>query len=164
MPEHDLGIVVLTSGPRSTLMSHMLAAYLYDTVLEKEALDIKWAPEIAEVKKATFDAIENFYAREDELMAQRPEHPLVRPLDAYVGTYVSDRLGQMVVRIQGNRLMLIYGVQVKELLPYQPDSFLIYLEPGSLPETFAFREQPETAGFTLDWGGRLFEATPQTSE
>ena len=158
MPEHDLGIVVLTSGPRSTRMSHMLAAYLYDTVLGKEALDTKWTPEIAQVKKATFDSIQEFYTREDEILAQRAEHPLIRPLDAYVGTYASDRLGEMQVEVRGDRLLLTYGAQVKELIPYQANSFLIYLEPDSLPETFVFREQPEAAGFTLDWGGRLFEA------
>ena len=158
MPEHDLGVVVLTSGPRSTRMSHMLAAYLYDAVLGKAALESKWAPEFEAVKKASFDSIEQFYAREDEILAQRAEQPLARSLDAYVGTYVSDRLGEMVIEARGDRLMLTYGVQVKELIPYQPDSFLIYLGPGSLPETFTFREPPDKAGFTLDWGGRLFQA------
>lgn len=158
MPEHGLGVVVLTNGTQPSLgFSHMLAAYIYDLLLEKPDVDAKYEREAQAVKNETLERLERFRADEDELLAQRSPEPVARPLAAYEGQYHSDRLGTMIVEAEGDQLILTYGVAVTELIPHQPDVFLAYLLPGELPIVLRFELDDEGEPFVLDWDGRRFD-------
>jgi CubicO group peptidase (beta-lactamase class C family) len=158
MPEHNLGVVVLTNGTQPSLgFSHMLAAYIYDLLLEKPDVDAKYEREAQDVKDETLERLERFRTEEDELLAQGSPEPLARPFASYEGRYHSDRLGTMVVETEGDQLVLTYGVVVTELIPHQPDAFLTYLIPGELPVVFRFELDDEGNPIVLDWDGRRFD-------
>ncbi len=158
MPEYDLGVVVLTNGTQPSLgFSHMLAAYIYDLLLEKPDVDEKYELEAQEVKNRTLERLERFRAQEDELLAQRSSDPMARPVAAYEGRYHSDRLGTMIVEADVDQLALTYGVVETELIPHQPDAFLAYLLPGELPIVLRFELDDEGNPIVLDWDGRRFD-------
>lgn len=158
LPEHGLGVVVLSNETSaSAQLTHLLATYLYDLLLGKEGLDAIYAKEI-ELRKASID--ERWRKRaeqESELRAQTTPEAPGRPLEAYVGTYLSDRLGTMEVRVEDNHLRLTYGVLDLALEPHQADAFLAPFLPGDLPERLDFRFGDQANAHTLDWGERLFE-------
>ncbi|MEJ2085703.1 MAG: serine hydrolase [Acidobacteriota bacterium] len=168
MPEHGIGVVVLTNGTGASLsLAHMIAAYLYDYSLAKPDLDSKYAAEIERVRDSTQQRLETRAAELQSLRDNRNLERLSKSPRIYVGTFRSDRLGEMEVVAVGERLVLTYGVLTAPMIPYQEDRFLVHLEAADLPQIFEFRRVDDAAQgldtddgsamTILDWGGRIFE-------
>ena len=169
MPEHGIGVVVLTNGTGASLaLAHMIAAYLYDYSLAKPDLESKYATEIERVRDSTLQRLQDREAELQSLMENRTLERLAKDPRIYVGTFCSDRLGEMEIDAVGDRLILTYGVLTAPMVPYREDQFLVHLEAADLPQIFEFhRFDSTTAGVdpdddgsemrVLDWGGRIFE-------
>ena len=158
LPEHGLGVVVLSNETgASSRLTHLLATFLYDLWLGREDLDAAYAAEIESRRAEIAELRRDQAAEEAELRAGATAGAPERPLETYLGTYRSDRLGTMTVRLEGRQLRLEYGVLDLELEPYQADAFLVGILPGDLPVRFDFRFTENPQAQTLDWGGRLFE-------
>jgi len=168
MPEHGIGVVVLTNGTGASLiLAHMIATYLYDYSLAKPDLGPKYAAEIGRVSDSTYERLQTRAAELQSLMESRTLERLSKNPRIYVGTFWSDRLGEMEVVAVSDRLLVTYGVLTAPMIPYQEDQFLVHLEAADLPQVFEFRRtDPAAQGLSaddgsemtiLDWGGRIFE-------
>lgn len=100
MPEHGIGVaVVANSGGSSSMMIHQVAADVYDRVIG-EATHDPWPSFVRRY--------ENDHEQWREAVAERQLQPgpltLSLPLDAYAGTYVSDRWGTLIIGVENETL------------------------------------------------------------
>lgn len=155
-PEHRLGLVLLSAGPDSTGFVHQLAASLYDLLLDKPNARETLAESLKAAREQIAERLDSRRQREAALSTRMGE--LARPAEAYAGTYVSDRLGEMTVsrRADGSGLGLDYGVLSLDLVPLEPDVFLVRF-PDLGPVEIGFASWVDDRPGTLDWGGRLFD-------
>ncbi len=155
-PQHRLGLVLLSAGPDSTGFVHALAASLYDLLLGKPDARATLAASLDEAKQKLAERLEVRREREAGYRARQGE--LIRPAAAYQGSYVSDRLGEMIVTeaTTGAGLDLGFGVLSMRLEPLDPDVFLARF-PEVGPAELRFDGWEEGRPGVLDWGGRIFE-------
>ena len=155
MPEHGIGVAVLGNAGSATYLS-MIAAYAYDRLLGKSGLDGKYAAELERFAEGMRQQ------RETAATAAPTDSARVtpaRPLTAYAGTYVNDRLGPFVVRASARRLIADFGALGGTMVPFGADTFRVELLPGmSATTVFAFDARGNATGF--DWGGRPFPRAP----
>lgn len=156
MPEHDIGVVVLTNGTGpGTAFSHMIAAYIYDKLLEKPDTDEAYGVEVLEIRNRGLERVAQAQKIDADLRSDR-----VRVIDAadaasYAGRYLSDRLGEIEVSLIDGALSLQFGVLSSPMEFVGDDTFLVRFSADQNLEEIAFRGQ-NGAFNTLDWGGRLF--------
>ncbi len=97
IPDEKLGVVILTNGMRSVFGP--LARYTVDAFLDVPEKD--WAAEALESLNARKDTrIEE--RKEARVLGTRPTHDL----DAYVGTYVADAYGKIIVKEDSGKLAI----------------------------------------------------------
>ncbi len=104
MPEHKLGVVALANSNRAaSFLIHQVAADVYDRVLGLEGED---------KLPALYDRINVILERErTEPDPALPDSPLTlsKPLDAYTGTFTSDRYGTLTLERNGDTLTGVIG-------------------------------------------------------
>lgn len=157
MPEHGLGVVVLTNelafGGRVT---HALASTIYDMLLDKPDLQNR----IDDRLEAIGSAKNTFNVRMEKYLSQMQERaPSGDPNFGHadiIGDYVDRRLGQMSLITEANGLKVIFGETSGPLTHIGGDAYLADFSLwGDPPVMFVFR-MDEEQGFVLDWGGRIF--------
>jgi len=158
MPEHDLGIVILTSNSgQGARFAHAVAALAYDTLLGKPDVEQRWDQEMSWVNEGleeTWQRLSNYL---ESLPGQgNPDDPNI-PDEEALGRYTSDRLGDIVISRGEEGLAATYGEIVTNFTRLDGNSFTAYLVPLDLtpPEVVDLRVDPEL-GWVLDWGGRIF--------
>jgi CubicO group peptidase (beta-lactamase class C family) len=151
MPEHRIGVVVLSNGGGET--ADLLASFIYDRMRGKKDLAAKYDTALARLRD---DAVKRRAEQEKAAARKHERRPLARPASAYAGQYTSDRLGTIVVREREGRLFAELGLIGNELLVEQGDAFVIdWLDDTTLqPVRFTFDEQGRAT--ELDWDGRKF--------
>lgn len=151
MPERRLGVVVLSNGGGS--VAEALASFIYDTLRGKGDA-AKHETELARIRAEA----EKQRAERAKVVARKLEHRLLTRLaESYAGEYRSSRLGVIVVRVRGGRVLAQMGAIRGELLPETGDAFLIdWLGDDSL-EQVRFTFDAEGRATALDWEGRPFE-------
>lgn len=158
MPEHDLGVVVLTSNTgQGAGFAHAAAALAYDTLLGKSGLDQRWQDEMNRASESIEKTLDRYRSNGEYLAS------LVNPDDQDVpdadltGTYHNDRLGDMVIEQGENGLTLTWGAIIDQPKRLDGNTFTAFLIPLDLtpPQPFDIRED-EALGWVLDWEGRIF--------
>jgi CubicO group peptidase (beta-lactamase class C family) len=159
MPEHGLGVVLLSNGGRDP--AEMLAWFIYDTLLKKNDRGSKYDAAIA---KMTADltksrADRNAKRKEMEQRLKNPP-PQSHPLAAYQGTYRSNRLGDVIVTARNGRLVATTGVLSPVLVPEGGDAFSVDWSGDVSFEPVKFVFDGKTDAQVFDWDGRRFERVP----
>ena len=152
-PERGLGLVLLSAGPDSTGFVHTLAASLYDLLLGKSGAVDRMPEELAQARSRLDDRLSTRREREEEFLERKGA--LAREPSSYRGTYVSDRLGTVIVTAGGERFELAYGVLRLKLEPLEKDTFLVRF-PALGPQVFVFDHWQSGRPAILDWDGRIF--------
>lgn len=102
MPQHDLGVAVLTNnGAEQSMLVHQMAADVYDFLLGlpgDDDLD-KFLRRVEGSKRS------NDRAREKREPLSDAKLTVSRPLAEYAGHYTSDRWGTMDIRVEGDTLV-----------------------------------------------------------
>lgn len=157
MPEHGLGVVVLTNelsfGVRVT---HALANTIYDLLLDKPDIDARMERRLSEIAKGKQAVAMRFDNAVAELRQSAPRGKSNYALDELVGDYVNARLGTIAIEIENGSLRNRYGVLEGPLAHVSGDAYIeAFTVWGLPPALFVFRNDPDL-GFVLDWGGRIF--------
>lgn len=157
MPEHGIGVVVLQNeGQSGSAISDIVASYVYDTLLGRDAAALA-RDRVGRLKEAAARNEENRsgWMAEVESLSYRPETPTL-PLSSYEGSYRNIRLGTLQVRAEGDRLWIEWGDLDGPALPTGGNDFLIDWNVGGAPDRFTFAVSANrVTGF--DWGGRPFD-------
>lgn len=118
MPDHDLGVVVLTNM-NGTPLTTVAVNEIFDAYLG--ANDHDWGAEAAElmatVEKAQNDAIEQ--AKKDRVTGTSPSLALAD----YAGTYKHDFYGEMVITLEDDALVATRGDLIGDLSHWHFDTF-----------------------------------------
>ncbi|OFX00192.1 MAG: hypothetical protein A3E78_06335 [Alphaproteobacteria bacterium RIFCSPHIGHO2_12_FULL_63_12] len=158
MPERGIGVVVLTNAiGDGVLVSHRLAALIYDSLLEKPDADERWARRLGELG-ASFDkskiAIADYMAK---LKARAPKGPPSMDAATLAGVYRNDRLGDVVVGDAGGSLTIRLGVKDGDPVPAGGDSYFVDAGLwGDPPSLFEFKRGAKAGEIFIDWDGRIF--------
>lgn len=159
MPEHDIGVVVLTNGTGpSTAFSHMIGAFIYDSLLQKPDLDEKYAAEVARLRESAMTRTAGNEKADEVLRGNRVGHIGTSEAAAYTGFFVSDRLGAMEIDLREGGLWLQFGVLSSPMQFVGNDTFLVRLGVDQPLVEFVFVRDGDGIN-VLDWGGRVFERT-----
>lgn len=138
MPEHGIGVVILVnSGATSTLLSDLVATYIYSRLLSRPGLDQLFAEKLTEYSKK-LDERKIALAKEETTRAARPQKtPL--PLSSYAGTYENVALGRMVWTLNEDHLQVKMGAASSdaEVFDGPKNMFRVELTGGGEVVTFA---------------------------
>jgi len=135
MPEHKLGVVVLANSDREgSMLIHQIAADVYDTLLHLPGED--YMPTFIE-------RTQKVEAREIADRAKRPplsDGPLTlsKPLDAYVGTFTSDRFGTLILKQSGDTLVGSLGNLALTFHADKPEQLIMIYAIGQETVTFDY--------------------------
>ena len=120
MPEAKVGVVVLSNLNGNQLPAALMLR-VFDAALGLSPTD--WSARYLEVTRraiADAEAAERRMVEANRVMGTTP----TLPLEAYVGTYRDEALGDATVRLEGGKLILRYGTEFEgELEHVQYDSF-----------------------------------------
>jgi hypothetical protein len=118
MPERGIGVVVLANDADASPLTDLVAVYIYDHLLEKRDLAMKYAGLAQRLREERLDTLE----RERTTRGARPQvTPL--PLSAYAGTYESVALGRMIWTFRDGRLNVKMGIAERALRRFQCSDF-----------------------------------------
>lgn len=152
MPEEELGLVVLTNL-NPNYLTYALMYRVFDAYLGGEQQD--WS----EVLQTGFtELMAEFESEQDEMEEARVSgtQPSL-PLEEYAGTYTDAMYGEVVVRLEGDGLVLQRGPNfVGDLEHWHYDTFRVDWRDDSLGEAFAT--------FSLDARGEAAEVDVQGTE
>ncbi len=128
MPEHGIGVVVLTNGySGSIFFADVIASYAYDIVLGKENLTEKYEKELADVVAMRERRDAGIEASNARFLDESPG------AGRYAGVYEHPFYGRMVITAGGDALNVSFGLLSSKLRPYENDNtFIEELVPGSL--------------------------------
>jgi CubicO group peptidase (beta-lactamase class C family) len=152
MPDRRIGVAVFANGGGA--VPDAVAAYAYDLLLGRKDLAAKWS---AELERAAASVAE---AREQRRKAEAPmaqRSALARPAEAYAARYHYDRLGDIDVTAQNDRLYAQFGLYRAELVPVGKDAFLIDWVDEGQPASIQFVVDATGTPSRIDWVGRIFE-------
>ncbi|MEO1135104.1 MAG: serine hydrolase domain-containing protein [Pseudomonadota bacterium] len=158
MPEHDIGVVILTNAiSDGVLVTHALAATIYDELLEKEDADQRWARRLKEINDQFDQRQERYAAYMQRVRAEAPTGPRTYSPTYLAGVYENLRLGDVVVSQDNQRLSIQIGAMDGEPEWIGGDSYLVRSSLwGRPPNVWQFRRDDETGAMLIDWGGRIF--------
>ena len=158
MPEHGQGVVVLSNQIHGgSLTTHRLAALLYDTLLDKNNMEERWATAKTEIA----ESIERIHARYEEeinrLNNSAPSHDNPFPPSQLEGYYVNNRIGDIDIVVNNGALTMQYGALKGRLDAIAGNAYLAYFDPwGQPPVRFVFEQEASTDTMQINWGGRIF--------
>lgn len=160
MPEHDLGVVILTNAiADGVAVTHRLAASIYDMLLDKPDVEERIAERLEAIRVRQSNANQRKSSYLVQLKEDAPDGPAVFAPSELVGHYIDPRLGEMIVTESAVALNVRFGEMSGPLTRLSGDSFLADIGMwGDLPELFVFRHNRKKA-LVLDWGGRIFSRT-----
>jgi len=138
MPDHNLGVVVLTNTDAP--LAHSFASFVYDSLLNKPDAQKRLDEDVQRFNDAKAKRPASLKARLEKLLAAAPAGGLDHPVD---GSYVGD-YGTIVVK--GDTITL--GVMSSKLEP-QGRVFVVHFAPDE-PTVAVFRENK------IVWDGQEF--------
>ena len=157
MPEHNLGVIVLTNNVvAGGILSHRIAALTYDYLLGKDDFDGRVKQEREDAHNSIERVLGGWTERKLKVLGRaNPDDPSVEALKI-IGSYSNDRLGTIEIALEGENLLMRFGVARADLKRIDGNSFTTLFDEldTGVPQVFDFRTGD--AGFTLDWDGRLF--------
>lgn len=132
MPEHKFGVVAFTNtldfGGR---LPHIVAAYIYDLLLEKPGSKEKYQQELLEwneeVRERITTATERLQAKDQMLAsAHFPLEKLTVKTDLLTGNYYNPRIGKFnVSQMDDGQLLATYGSRIAPMYPVNNSTFLV---------------------------------------
>jgi len=131
MPEKKLGVAVVTNtgGPSGGVLN-MVAACIYDLLLEKPNAQASNAEQLTKLKANLQQGRERYLAD----IAKRAQRPwmLKHANEAYVGRYESPMLGTMVIEQRGDKLFASLAKLTSDVEAFtEPESARVELIPGN---------------------------------
>lgn len=140
MPEHDIGVVVLSNGVASSPVAEVVAHYIYDRLFGRENLAATYEERFDEISAAD----EAYAERIGSALAERRERlqPLQYELSDYAGTYHNAEMGRMQWRVVAGGLEVTMGVAHSraEIFQAADNQFRITLTGGGSVAEFSFSE------------------------
>ncbi len=154
MPEHRIGVVVLSNGVSGMPAADLVALYAYDRLLGREDLEAEY--------DAQFDEIEAIHRQRAEqagqALAERAQRlePLPRELSAYAGRYRNDSIGTMHWQVVAGGLELSMGVAHSraEIFDASGNLLRVALTGGGTVVRFEFADGEKATAVT--WNGEVF--------
>ena len=130
MPGKKIGLIILTNEATvGAAASDILAAYIYDRVLDVSGAEEQFSKMIVELEsryKQNVESTQKSFADRAKRTSQ-----LTLPLDSYVGKYHHELLGDIDVNIQNNTLAVSFGNLYAVSTPYtQKETIRVELIPG----------------------------------
>lgn len=158
MPEHGLGVAVLTNelafGVRVT---HHLASTIYDMLLKKGDLSERIDRRVEEISSAKAKIAERLTQYMEKIRKDAPQGDPTFAQADLAGDYVSPRLGKISIAVGEDGLSMAFGALKGPLRNLGGDAYLAEFGLwGEPPVMFLFRKK-NGSGLVLDWGGRIFE-------
>lgn len=156
MPQRGQGVVVLgNEGADGSRFTDLLACYVYDVLLGKDADHL--ASKRIEEYKANIGRARAQRAgprAEWSALAQTPGTPALG-LDAYAGRFQNERLGELALVADRDRLVIMFGDLRGDALPVKGHEYLVSWRDGGPPDRWTFTA-PDGTVTGFDWAGRVF--------
>ena len=158
MPEHKLGVIILTNNVTiGSVVTHRMAALTYDYLLQKESFEARVSQVLADARSSIGRIRQNWSGeRRDVLARANPDDSRVAISDL-TGAYASERLGTIEISQSGDHLVMRYGAAQSVMNRLDGNSFtLLFSEVDrGVPQVFDFYFRV-TGEFVLEWDGRVF--------
>jgi CubicO group peptidase (beta-lactamase class C family) len=106
IPEKNIGLVVLNNEDvLSTRLTNLIADHVYGVLLDEPGMSSKMSARFDDLLKQA-KQLQLSTAKQRDVIQGRASH-LSQPIEAYVGTYTNDLLGQMIVELNNNKKLVI---------------------------------------------------------
>jgi hypothetical protein len=155
MPEHDIGVVVLSNGVSGMPTADLVALYAYDRLLGRDDLEAEYDAQFDELVAIHNDRAE----RVGQARADRAKRlaPLPRELSSYAGTYRNQSFGTMDWRVVAGGLEVTMGVAHSraEIFDAADNLLRVTLTGGGTVVGFEFEDGEEQAA-RVSWSDQVF--------
>ncbi|MGH8077131.1 MAG: serine hydrolase domain-containing protein [Lysobacter sp.] len=102
IPEANVGLVVLNNEDvLSARLTNLIADYVYGVLLDEPAISSKMSNRFDELLVQAWEG-KSATAKHRDMIQARAWH-LSQPLEAYVGTYTNDLLGEVIVELNNDK-------------------------------------------------------------
>jgi len=127
MPERGIGVAVVTNT--HGMFAHLVASYVYDTLLKKSDAESRFEADVKKLVDNYSTSSKRFRERAENAAGELPANVLAEshPPAWYAGTYVDDGWGAIVV---DDQLHVRYGVLSGQMTRVQGNAFVFGLIPG----------------------------------
>lgn len=166
MPERGIGVVILTNAiGDGALVTHRLAALIYDEMLHKPDLDARWTRRLGEID-APFDRKNSQIAAYMEKMrSEAPKGPRSISDEDLIGVYRNDRLGDAHVSVVDGALAIKIGDKDGRPIWAGGDAWFVDAGLwGDPPALWAFKRGKSAGEASIDWDGRIFTKAPDPKD
>lgn len=162
MPERGIGVVVLTNAiGDGALVTHRLAALIYDEMLRKPDMDARWTRRLEEIDGPYDRKNSQIAAYMEKLKSLAPMGPRSMSEEELEGVYRNDRLGDAHVSDVDGSLAIRIGD--KDLKPSWVGGDAYFVDAGlwgDPPALWAFKRGKSAGEMSIDWDGRIFTKSP----
>lgn len=159
MPKSRIGVAIVTnsSGIGNDVVD-LLAAYIYDRLMNKPDLEATYAARTAEMRKGDDERQQRILADVAKRSQRAPS--LTRGDEAYGGIYQNAQIGTLTIAKEGSSYRASIGQVSAKLEPFtSPDSARVELVPGT-GQVLKFQFGDAAAATGVDVDGDLFTRLP----
>ena len=155
LPEHRLGVVVLTNGSTRRPAADLVARYIYDRLLERGDLKTHYNAALEQAKNER-DALAERIAADLSTRAQRLT-TLPHPLIAYTGTFHNSEMGTMRWQTIAGGLEVNMGVAHSRAEIFDAERNLLRVTLTGSGTVVEFRFDEKGIAHSLHWSGFDFQ-------
>ncbi|NNE48103.1 MAG: serine hydrolase [Rhodothermales bacterium] len=120
LPDQRLGVVAQVNGPGGSALTDIIAAYVYDVMMDRPDADSLAQTRLEEVRSQVAEVPEQ--VARFEAVQQSRLNPYPRPLSDYAGTYADDALGSVRFEHVRDTLRMHWGVLEGPTTVFDADS------------------------------------------
>lgn len=159
MPKPRIGVAVVTNTSGvSDDVADLVAAYIYDRLMNKPDLEAKYIARSAEMRKLNDERWQRVAADIAKRSKRAPS--LTRDAEAYAGIYENPQYGNLSIVKEGTVLRATIGQLSAPLEPFTaPDTARVELIPGS-GQVVKFQFGEAAQATALNWSGDVFKRVP----
>lgn len=162
MPDRGLGVVILTNAiGDGALVTHSLAALIYDELLRKSDMDARWTRRLEEIDAPYDRKNSQIAAYMEKMKSLAPTGPRSIGDEEIAGVYRNDRLGDVYVSVVDGALAIRIGDKDGKPVWAGGDAWFVDAGLwGDPPALWAFKRGKSAGEASIDWGGRIFTKSP----
>lgn len=154
MPEQRDGVAaVVNTGATGAPLRDLIAAYIYDVLLDKPGVDEAYTAHLAKMRADEQQRLDRIRADVEKRAQRTPT--LLKAQSTYAGAYENEDFGILRIRTEGDRLRATLGQLDGAIEPYtEPETARVELVPGN-GEVLRFQFEGERVT-GVKWGDHLF--------
>lgn len=156
MPEHKIGVAILTNSDSGLLFADVISRFAYDHLRGVPDLEERYSEAVIQSLTGRLEQHCEQIAADLARRAARPQK-LPRPLEAYCGTFESERLGRAKFELVDGKLEASMGPLWSTVEVYDAEKNALRVELGGFGQVVVAHFDDQDVAQRLEYSGETLE-------